>query len=375
MARLLRVGSLFVVGLVALGGVIHGQATRIATTVEALVATPLFFHGKQVVVRRDAAEAGQLWRLANTSKPIFVFWKERPSLAADSEIRGEFWDLGRLQRDDSRFSGIDFTQLLEVAAHGQWPPRDQVFMIMGATTVESPLPTEPTLRAVAIAPDRYANRTIAVSGRFRGVNLFGDVPEPVGKSRWDFVLQSADAAVWVTGLRPKGKGFDLDPQARVDTGRWLQVSGTLKRDGALTWIEATSIAPATAPTESAGEIMVPRPAEPPPTIVFTAPIAGESDADRSSPVRIQFSRDIDPRSIRDHVRVAYTSPAPPPAGVPPTPPNFTVRYNEGTHSLEIKFAEPLDRYRGVQVTLLDGIVSNIDNQPLGVWSLTFTTGG
>ena len=120
---------------------------------------------------------------------------------------------------------------------------------------------------------------------------------------------------------------------------------------------------------------MPRPAEPPPTIVFTAPIAGETDADRSSPVRIQFSRDMDPRSIRDHVRVAYTSPAPPPAGRPADAADFTVRYNEGTHSLEIKFAEPLDRYRGVQVTLLDGIVSNIDNQPLGAWSLTFTTGG
>jgi hypothetical protein len=375
MARVLRVGTPVVIVLVALGIVIDAQATRIATTVEALVATPLFFHGKQVVVRRDAAEAGQLWRLANTSKPIFVFWKERPSLASDSEIRGEFWDLGRLQRDDARFSGIDFTQLLDVAAHGQWPPRDQVFMIAGATTVESPLPAEPTLRAVAIAPDRYANRAISVSGRFRGANLFGDLPEPVGKSRWDFVLQSADAAVWVTGLRPRGKGFDLDTQARVDTGKWLQVSGTLHRDGALTWIEATSIAPATAPTESPIEITVPRPAEPPPTVVFTAPITGETEADRSSPIRIQFSRDMDPRSIRDHVRVAYTSPVPPPAGVSAAPPNFAVRYNEGSHSLEIKFAEPLDRYRGVQITLVDGIVSNIDNQPLGAWSLAFTTGG
>src|SRR6476646_2030782 len=99
------------------------QSSRVATTVEALVATPLFFHGKQVVVRREATEAGQVWRLANTAKPIFVFWKERPSLATDSEIRGEFWDLGRLQRDDSRFTGIDFTPVIESAGHGQWPAR------------------------------------------------------------------------------------------------------------------------------------------------------------------------------------------------------------------------------------------------------------
>ena len=158
------------------------QATRIATTAEALVASPVFFHGKQIVVRRDASEAGPLWQLANTAKPIFVFWKERPSLAADSEMRGEFWDLGRLQRDDSRFSAIDFTQLLEAAAHGQWPPRDQVFVIMGATTVESPLPAEPTLRAVAIAPDHYANRAITVSAGSAAPTCSATCPQPAARA-------------------------------------------------------------------------------------------------------------------------------------------------------------------------------------------------
>ena len=46
----------------------------------------------------------------------------------------------------------------------------------------------------------------------------GDLPQGVAKSKWDFVLQSADASIWVTGLRPKGKDFDLDPSARVVTG-------------------------------------------------------------------------------------------------------------------------------------------------------------
>ena len=100
--------------------------------------------------------------------------------------------------------------MLEAASHGHWPPRDQVFVLIGATAVESPLPTEPTLRRVAIAPEHYADRAITIVGRFRGANLFGDLPQAPGKSRWDFVLQSADGAVWVTGLRPRGKGFDLD---------------------------------------------------------------------------------------------------------------------------------------------------------------------
>jgi hypothetical protein len=108
-------------------------------------------------------------------------------------------------------------------------------------------------------------------------------------------------------------------------------------------------------------------------VVFTAPLAAEVDADRSSPVRIQFSRDMDPRSFRDRIRVSYQGQAAPGASV--APPGFTIRYLEGPRALEIKFAEPLDRFRAVKIDLLEGIVSAIDNQPLAPWSLTFTTGG
>ena len=63
-----------------------------------------------------------------------------------------------------------------------------------------------------------------MTGRFRGVNLFGDLPQAPGRSRYDFVLQSADAALWVTGLQPKGKSFSLDRNARgygpVARGDW-----------------------------------------------------------------------------------------------------------------------------------------------------------
>ena len=48
---------------------------------------------------------------------------------------------------------------------------------------------------------------------------------------------------------------------------------------------------------------------------------------------------------------------------------------DGNRALEIRFASPLERYRTVKIDLLDGILSNIDNQPLPPYSLTFTTGG
>jgi hypothetical protein len=350
------------------------SSTRLATTAEALVAAPVFFHGKQIVVRRDVEPAGALMRLANTTRPVFVFWRDSPSAPRDGEVRGEFWDIGRLERTDSRFSNVNFQPILEAASNGQWPGRDQVFMILGATAAESPLPEDPNLRALALAPERYIGKGVTITGRFRGANLFADLPHGAGtKGRWDFVLQSADAAIWVSGVRPRGRGFDLDVNARVDTGHWLKVAGTLRRDGPLPWIEATSIAEASAPTETVVEVAVAPPPQPAPEVVFSAPTADETDADRNAPVRIQFSRDMDPKTFSGRVKVSYLGPPPP--GAPAAPPTSTVRYLDGNRALEIKFAAPLDRFRQVKVELAEGILSKVDNQPLAAFALMFTTGG
>ena len=350
------------------------SGSRVATTVEALAAAPVFFHGKQIVVRAEVEAAGQLTRLASAPRPTFVFWRETPTVVANSEIRGEFWDIGRLERTDPRFSSIDFQPILEAASNGQWPARDQVFVILGATAAESPLPANPTIRALALAPDSYVGKGVTVTGRFRGANLLADLPMGAGtKGRWDFVLQAADAAIWVTGIRPRGHGFDLDINSRLDTGRWLEVAGTVRRSGPLAYLEATSLQEAKPPTETPIEVTIPRrPPDPPPKVVFSAPTAGETDAERAEPIRIQFSRDMDPKSFAGHVRLAYAGPAP--AGAPPMP-SFTIHYTEGVRALEITLSAPLDRYRAVKVDLLDGITSAIDNQPLAPWSLTFTTGG
>jgi len=349
--------------------------TRHATTAEALVAAPVFFHGKQIAVRTDVEPAGALMKLAGTTKPIFVFWRDSPSAPRNSEVRGEFWDVGRLERTDARFSSVNFQPILEATTQGRWPGRDEVFIILGATTVESPLPVEPTIRALALAPDQYVGKGVTVTGRFRGANLLADLPQGAGtKGRWDFVVQSADSAVWVTGVRPRGRSFDLDVTARADTGRWIQIAGTVRRTGPLAFIEATSITEATAPSNTTVEVAIPPPPPAPaPEIVFSAPGAGDTDVDRAAAIRIQFSRDMDGRTFRDRIRLSYVGAAP--AGSPGTPPAFTARYVEGNRALEIKPSAPLDRYRTVKVDLLEGILSNVDNQPLKPVSLTFTTGG
>jgi hypothetical protein len=211
-----------------------------------------------------------------------------------------------------------------------------------------------------------------VSGRFRGRNLLGDLPAPLNKSKWDFVLQSADAAIWVSGLRPKGKGFDLDPGARVDTGRWLEVTGVVRTEGSRAWIEAKSVQLSSEPEDTPVEIAVPAtPKEPPPEVVFSAPVASETDVETATRVRVQFSRDMDGRTFRDRVRVSYIGKG---RGQQPAAPAFAAVYNDANRAVEIRFVQPLERFQTVKVELLEGITA-VDGQPLQPWSLTFSTGG
>ena len=346
------------------------QASRIATSADALLASAVFFHGRNVTVQQKLLTEGEFTRLAEAAKPIYVFWREAPSGDA-GEVRGEFWDLGRIDPRDGRFTAYDFTRLIEVVNRGQWPGRDQIYVLLGASLTESVPPRGPTIRAIALAPDGYVEREVKVVGRFRGRNLYGDLPMALGLSKWDFVLQSGDGTLWVTGVRPRGKGFDLDPSKRVDTGGWVEVTGVVKRQGMTTYIDARSIALAEAPDEPPVEVRIPPPPQPPPTVIFSAPIQDDTQVDRQAPVRIQFSRDLDPRSVRSRVRVTYVPPA---GGTPPGDvPEFTVTYNDIARAIEIRFASPLEPFQQVQVDLLEGIAA-IDGQPLKPWTLRFNTG-
>jgi hypothetical protein len=344
--------------------------TRIATTAEALTNSPLFFHGKQVVIHAQVTSTADTTRVDGVVKPLFVVWRDSGTRGG-GEIRGEFWDLGRLQPDDTRVSGIDFQPILESANQGRWPGRDQIFVITRATQLDAQIPSAPTVRAVALAPERFENKTVTLAGRFKGRNLYGDLPQAPGKSKWDFVLQSADAAVWVTGVRPRGRGFDLDPQARVDTGRWLEVTGTVKREGSQVWIEGTSVQQTTAQEEAPVEVQVKLPPEPPPRVIFSAPVPDDVEVETTTSVRVQFSRPMDGKSFQGRIRVSY---APPSQGQAPAPPAFAAAYDPGNRSVELKFKEPLQRFLTVRVELLEGITA-VDGQPLPPWTLTFLTGG
>ena len=85
-----------------------------------------------------------------------------------------------------------------------------------------------SLEALVSNPGRYDGRTIRVYGKFRGKNLYGDLASRSQRDTRDWVMKEDVYAIWVTGRKPKGSGFELDIGLKRDTEKWLQVVGISK---------------------------------------------------------------------------------------------------------------------------------------------------
>jgi hypothetical protein len=240
-----------------------------------------------------------------------------------------------------------------------------------------------SLRSIVLDPSRHIDRRVTITGQYYGRNLTGDLPDSPQQTRYDFVLRSADASIWVTNLRPRGKdargrNFELGLDARIDTGKWLQVSGTVRQGRGLLWIEGHpgSFQLAEAPPQVVEvEAPVRVPVAPPAEVIFSAPTEEETDVSTGTNVRIQFSREIDPATFKGRIRVSYPEVSRPPQGATTIPPSdFTFEYRGFNRVLELNFVKPLERFRTLKIELLDGILGT-DRQPLKPFTLTFLLGG
>lgn len=102
-------------------------------------------------------------------------------------------------------------------------------------------PTGSELEALVMSPEAQAGERISVKGVFRGANLFEDMPPGSQREAGDWVLRDGPFFIWVTGKRPKGSGFSLDPSSRSDC-RWrLEVSGKVESEGGLIYLKAKEI--------------------------------------------------------------------------------------------------------------------------------------
>jgi len=90
-------------------------------------------------------------------------------------------------------------------------------------------------------PARLAKETVRVRGQFRGKNLFGDLAA-AGAPVDGWVIKDGDSAVWVSGKRPKGNGWSLNPDSRSDTNRWVEVTGKIETRDGVTLLRAGQVA-------------------------------------------------------------------------------------------------------------------------------------
>ena len=351
----------------ALGTVADGQTgIRRLTTIDALRQYPGFYHLQNVLIRGEFATEGTRMVLRADQHEIRVLLDEGVSAPKGVvDVRGVFLDVGRLEAADPRAGNF-----AEGRDGDKWPrPGEELILRVGAT-LETQSASGASVRLLAIEPWRYDGQTVTVTGNFRGRNLFGDLPGAPGKSKYDFVLRGTEGAVWVTDFRPRGQGFELDVNRRVDTDRWIEVTGTVVREKGLVSLKATRVSLSKAPQVTAASDEPSAPAAPlqPVEVVFNSPTDGETDVSSAGPIRIQFSRGLNESSLAGNIKVTYVGQQTE-GGV-----EFKSAYDAANRAIQITFAKPLQAFRTVRIELLDGI-KGFDGAPFKTWAVTFSVGG
>ena len=352
--------------VVAAVGHSDAQTTRRLATVASLRQYPGYYHLQNVLVHGEFVEGPRVL-LRGGERDIPVLLNDAKVTTGLAEVRGQLIDVGRLEPTDPRLAAYDGARDPE-----RWPRPGEELVLNVTGVADAQLATTASIRGLALQPWRFEGQKVTVVGQFRGRNLFGDLPSAPAKSRYDFVLRSADASVWVTDLRPRGKGFDLSVDARVDTGRWLQVTGTVSQDRGLVAIAGAAVVTTTAPEAAPVEEETAPPPLESAEVVFSSPYEGETDVAVTSVVRIQFSRGIDPKTIPGNIRVTYVGVAPTAAAEAPTV-QFDATYDAGTRAIQLKFAQPLDGFRTVRIEVLEGLKA-FDGAAVMPWMLMFSVG-
>ena len=224
---------------------------------------------------------------------------------------------------------------------------------------------EVTLEDLVTKPAQHDGKTVTVKGQFRGGNLFGDLPSASRQRSSDWVLKDDVFAVWVSGKKPKGSGWTLDPGLKRDTGKWLQVTGRVSVNGSVVTIQAIDVVLSKPPSaDSPAQAQAPPPPPPrpkkPPVVVFSLPLDGERDVPPEGVFQVQFSKDMDEESFRDRVVFRY-------AGRPQPGDNALdakrIGYDLGRRTLQVDPGDLLRPGRVVELLLLPGIV-DLDGMPL-----------
>jgi hypothetical protein len=132
-------------------------------------------------------------------------------------------------------------------------------------------------------------------------------------------------------------------------------------------LEAVDVTLSKPPGEAAAVEAKPEPTPPPPPrprrpamVAFSLPIDGEREVPRDTVFKIQFSRDMDETSLKDHVLFRYAGRTQPGDNALDA---IRVSYDGGLRTLRIDPGDLLRPGRIVEVLLLPGI-QDLDGMPL-----------
>ena len=222
---------------------------------------------------------------------------------------------------------------------------------------------EVTLEDLVSQAGKLDGKTVRVVGKFRGRNLFGDLPSRSERDSSDWVIKDDVFAVWVTGKRPKGSGWELDPGLKRDTNKWVEVVGRPETISNVTYIRALSVVLGGPPRPTA-QAAPPAPPPPrpkvPPVVVFSLPLDGERDVPATGVFKVQFSKDMDEDSFKGRVVFRYAGPR------LPGDREFVglkMSYDLGRRALIVDPGDVLRPGRVVELRLLAGII-DVDGLPL-----------
>jgi hypothetical protein len=215
---------------------------------------------------------------------------------------------------------------------------------------------EISLEKLVVNPGKRDGQMIRVVGKFRGRNLYGDLPVSTQRTSADWVIKDDLYAIWVTGRKPKGAGWELDSSLKRDTGKWIEVIGKPETIRGVTYIKAVRIQLTPQPT-TAVEVKPPPPPpekpKKPPVVVFALPLDGDGEVAPDSRFVVQFSKDMDENTFKDHVLLRYTGP------VLPGDRAFDglkLTYDRGRRALTVDPGDVLRPRRQIELILLPGIV-------------------
>ena len=268
-------------------------------------------------------------------------------MGRDVEVTGVFLETGQVQGANPAH-GVQFWNFTG-------PPEKE-------PTGEIKAP-EVSLEKLVANPGKRDGQMIRVVGKFRGRNLYGDLPVRTQRTTADWVIKDDLYAIWVTGKKPKGTGWELDSSLKRDTGKWVEVIGKPETVRGVTYIKAVRIQLTTPPSATADVKPPPPPPEKPrkpPVVVFALPLDGDVEVAQDSRFVVQFSKDMDESTFNGHVLLRYTGP------VLPGDRAFDglkLTYDRGRRALTVDPGDVLRPRRQIELILLPGI-SDIDGLTL-----------